>query len=322
MNTKPYEYLIAIAEKANISRATATLHVSQPTLSNFLTGTENQLGHKLFERSGKLLIPTEAGSIYLETCRNILDVKNRTYQAITHLGNKCSETIRVGLTPYRGSQVFSTIYPSFYQKFPDAKVELSEGYTTAMKAGVLDGSLDLALGTLMPGETGDFGFSTQSSEELLLAVPTHHPLADRGSESGSFCPVIDIHEFNDTPFVFWGPQTTNRVLVDDFFQRNHMTPTIVYESNNALLVDGMMKNGIGAGFLPAAFCKPGLNRVYFSVRPSLRTLVGIFYRNDHILTRAQRYFIYLVSLLQLKTGTNGQTYFNETANRIIEEFED
>ena len=109
MNTRPYEYLLAISENGSLSKAAQALGISQPTLSNFLSGTERQMGHALFERSGRVLIPTEAGLIYLDTCRRILEVISQTYHAIASLEDRYREAFTVGVTPYRGSQVFSVV---------------------------------------------------------------------------------------------------------------------------------------------------------------------------------------------------------------------
>lgn len=321
MNARPYEYLLAISENGSLSKAAQALGISQPTLSNFLSGTERQMGHALFERSGKVLIPTEAGLIYLDTCRRILEVISQTYHAIASLEDRYREAFTVGVTPYRGSQVFSEIFPEFYQKFPDVKIDLVEGYMGTMWGGLDDGTLSMALGTLLSSDTELYGFSSQSAEDLLLCVPLYHPLAELGSDTGPFYPSIDIRRFADTPFVMWGDQTTNSRITKSFLARSDITPTVVYESNNALLIDGMLRTGIGVGFLPASFCLPGQDRVYFSMTPPLRSLVGVFYSKEHVLTKAQRYFIYLITRLQAKSSQNGRTYLNDTAKKILREFE-
>lgn len=322
MNQRPYEYLITIGEKGSLSGAASALCVSQPTLSNFLSGIEKQLGHSLFERNGKVLIPTEAGLIYLETCRRIMEVISHTYHSIASLNNQYQEAFTVGVTPYRGSRVFSEVFSDFYQKFPNVRIDLVEGYMETMWKGLADGSISMGLGTILSSDMEICNFSSQSTEELFLCVPSYHPLADLGSERGPFYPVIDIRKFMDTSFVMWGNETTNRRITEDFLHRNGITPTIVYESNNALLINNMLLNGIGVGFLPSSFCEPEQNRVYFSMNPPLHSLVGVFYRKDHVLTQAQRYFIYLITRLQARNSSHGRTYLNSLAKEIVKEFEE
>lgn len=322
MNTRPYEYLIAIAGKASLSKAARSLGVSQPTLSNFLANTEKQLGHTLFERSGRSLIPTEAGQIYLETCRRIIDIKRQTYHSIAMLSNQYSEAFTVGVTPHRGSQMFSRIFPGFYHRYPDVKIELQEGYTKGLWDGIRDGSIDLVLGTGIQEDEEILGFSSQSYEELLLCVPAFHPLAGLEGEAGDRPSSIDIRLLSDMPFVMWDDQTTNYRIIQSYLKSSGVTPTVIYQSNNALLIDTMLQSGIGVGFLPSSFCLPGQNRVYFTTDPPLKNVVGVFYKKNRNLTEAQRYFIYLLSCNQIRTGQVGHTYFNGTAQAIIKEFEE
>lgn len=321
MNVRSYEYLVAIADKGSLSKAAQALGISQPTLSSFLSNTERQLGHSLFERSGKTMIPTEAGQIYLTACRNIINVKHQAYHMIAGLNRQDRETFTLGVTPYRGSQVFSQIFSDFYQRYPDVQIILQEGYMEMMKRNIDDGSLSMALGTLLEEDMDSYYFCSQFYDELLLVVPSYHPLAEQGLDSGGSYPSIDIRLFADTPFVMWGKETTNRRLVSSFLERNGLTPTIVYESNNALLIDTMLQKNTGVGFLPFSFCKPDQNRMYFSFHPPLRSVSGLFCRKGQNLTQAQRYFMYLVIRQQIASPISGATYFNDISKELIREFE-
>lgn len=56
MDFHQLEYVIAIAEERNISRAAKKLYISQPSLSQYIIRLENNLGIKLFERKGNLIL--------------------------------------------------------------------------------------------------------------------------------------------------------------------------------------------------------------------------------------------------------------------------
>ena len=58
MNTREQEYMLALDRTRSITRAAEQLHVTQPTLSLFLTNLEKRLGTPLFHRLGKKLVPT------------------------------------------------------------------------------------------------------------------------------------------------------------------------------------------------------------------------------------------------------------------------
>src|ERR1044072_2644363 len=51
----------AIAEMGNLTRAGQQLHLTQSALSHQLADLEKRVGGKMFERSGRRLIPTRLG---------------------------------------------------------------------------------------------------------------------------------------------------------------------------------------------------------------------------------------------------------------------
>lgn len=320
MDTKAYQYLLTIHEQGSLSRAAQHLGISEPALSKFLQLTEEELQCHLFERSAKQLKASEAGLLYLHACREILDVKRKTYASIALLHQEPEETIRVGITPYRGSQVFSEIYAAFNERYPQVLLKSQEGYTTDLKEALDNGSLNLALGTLIPSDTNKFGFASSSHEQLCLALPLSHPAASQSNDSGTYFPVINIHSLSDIPFVMWGGKTTNALLIQHFLDQQHFHPTTIYTGNNALLVNEMLKNGIGAGFIPRSFCHARENRVYFSTWPPIESFIGVFFQKDRILSEAEQYFIYLVLLNTSHSNTSMNTYYNQIAQQILEHF--
>lgn len=74
MDLRQLEYIIAIAEEGNITRAAERVFISQPALSQVLKKLENSLGSPLFVRDGKSVKPTTAGKIYLNGARAILNI--------------------------------------------------------------------------------------------------------------------------------------------------------------------------------------------------------------------------------------------------------
>ncbi len=96
MNLHHLRYFWAIAHDGNLSRAAQRLRVSQSALSSQLKKLELQLGHPLFDRTGKRLVLTEAGRIALDYADtmfaagdelvNTLRDRPRTSRAIVRIG--------------------------------------------------------------------------------------------------------------------------------------------------------------------------------------------------------------------------------------------
>ena len=89
-------YFQAVAREGNLTRAARKLHVSQSAVSVQIKKLETQLGQDLFEREGRRLVLTEAGSIALEYAdamfrlgdelRGTLDVRGASTRRVLRVG--------------------------------------------------------------------------------------------------------------------------------------------------------------------------------------------------------------------------------------------
>ena len=65
LNFHHLRYFWTVAKTESVRRAAEELHVSQPSISAQLKLLEESLGEKLFRRSGRNLVLTEAGQVVL-----------------------------------------------------------------------------------------------------------------------------------------------------------------------------------------------------------------------------------------------------------------
>ena len=61
MEIRVLRYFLAVAREGSVIRAAHFLHVTQPTLSRQLCDLEEELGQKLFDRSGHRMSLTPEG---------------------------------------------------------------------------------------------------------------------------------------------------------------------------------------------------------------------------------------------------------------------
>ncbi|MDO5349746.1 MAG: LysR family transcriptional regulator [Lachnospiraceae bacterium] len=354
MNTRELEYIIMIAREGSLSQAARRLGVSQPTLSTFLSNLERQLGIDLFLREKKHMILTPAGKIYLDAARKILQVKDQTYQSIHRLTQEATETITIGATPLRGSIMVAQIFPQFSKRFPNVKLEIKEAYMTELRDLVRAGAVNCALGSCLDTESPEFDYITISKEEVVLGVPSFHRLAPLASQPGleplaspplsvnslpsqslsasslSAEPhsvnrhrelaTIDVGQLADSPFVLLSPGTTVRAITNHIFAKAGFQPTIVFETNNNLVLSNMIRQGAGVGFLPrSAMVTDAADVVYFSISPKYYITLCIILSKNRVLTEAERYFAYLTLIRDnsnpLYTPSN-----NALARNILREF--
>lgn len=318
MNTKQLSYIISIAENGSLSAAAADLGVSQPALSKYLSELEEELGTDLFLRHKKRLYLTAAGKIYVESARRIISVKEQTYQMIASLNGTYQKTITIGITPLRGAVAMARIFPHFHKRYPHINLALKEQYPAELRQSVLNGSVNLALRTCIDLEDPEVLFVSAHEEDLVLFVPSFHPLASLAGPDLEHLTPIEIQRFQDTPFLIGKKGSTIRQLSDIIFQENQMQPTIVYESDNNLILKNMAQNGAGITLLPRYHMEPCSSVVYFQLKPSYTMHMAIMAPKSHDLTEEERYLI----ALNFATEYSPTYRFNPCplAKKIMEEF--
>ena len=179
-------YFVAVAEAENVLRAaTQKLHVSQPAVSRQIRDLEDELGVQLFERTGKSVRLTVAGSVFLKEARAILE---RTDQAVRNVRDfaQAGETeLHVGYAPTVSGHILSATIRAFQKAMPNVHVKLHDWSNEQIAVGLRDGRLKVALvaRALERGPFHDFRFEELLREHVRLAVPPNHPFARRRSVS-------------------------------------------------------------------------------------------------------------------------------------------
>lgn len=96
MELRHLRYFVAVAEEENVTRAAARLHISQPPLSRQIRDLEAELGIALFEHSAKAVRLTEAGQVFLNEARAVLQRVNEAVQTAKAIATGQRGEIHVG----------------------------------------------------------------------------------------------------------------------------------------------------------------------------------------------------------------------------------
>lgn len=284
MNTKKLYYLLAIQTCGNLSKAANILGISQPALSKFISDTQNTYGIVLFQRDKRKLVPTKAGSVILSYAQKIIDEQDRMMQAIRSVSGGLKFTIRLATAPNRGALVYSKVYSAFSKNYPEIALQLTEIYASEQAEAVRKGQIDIAIGAGSSNETvEDIVFA---KEDLLVSLPSSHPLASRKS--------ICISDLKDSTFVLQGERHSIRLIADKLFKQAGYEPLVVFESSDVLLLDSMMHQAVGVGFVSRAHVFPCKEVTYIPLDPPVFQSQHIRYPKGHVLTDAEKYLIWLL----------------------------
>lgn len=98
MNTKQMDCALELARTLNFGRAAENLFMSQPSLSYQIKALEDEVGFRIFDRSGHGTSLTPAGAQFTTSLRSIRDDLRRAVELGQNFSAEYRESINVGLT--------------------------------------------------------------------------------------------------------------------------------------------------------------------------------------------------------------------------------
>jgi len=178
MNIRDLQYLIAVHDLKNFSKAAERCYVSQPTLSGQLKKLEEELGGVLMERSTRKVIFTELGEEVVAKARETLLCVDYIKNLAKHYQDPMVGDFHLGLIPTVGPFLLPLIMPKLHRLFPKINFYLYELQTEDLVAKLLDGKLDAGVLARL-----DWEYSIDEidlyHEEFKLAVNVADELAQK-----------------------------------------------------------------------------------------------------------------------------------------------
>src|SRR3954451_23356540 len=90
----------AISDLGNLTRAGQHLHLTQSALSHQLADLEQRVGGKLFERSGRRLIPTRLGEHLCSRAKTTLEQLREVERDLANMATGREATLRIATECY------------------------------------------------------------------------------------------------------------------------------------------------------------------------------------------------------------------------------
>lgn len=154
-----------VVELNSITEAAKTLFLTQPVVSAHIKSLEQRVGAPLFERHGRGLRLTEAGSEAHRWAQDTLQGFHRLHTRLDELQSGLSGTIRIGAGLSIGSYLLPGPIAAFQKSHPQTRIRTDNSTVEMALEGVSSGRLDFAFVALSEGV----------DSTALLATPIGHP---------------------------------------------------------------------------------------------------------------------------------------------------
>lgn len=296
MNLKQFRYVLILAQEGSFARAADLLNISQPSLSQYVKKIEQQLGVQLFDRTGGAVRLTDAGRIYIDAGRRILDIEHHMCGQFNDLAENKAGSIVIGTSPYRSAVMMPVIARKFQEKYPGMHLIVEEMTTKELQEAAERGQFDLCL-TIMPVNEQAFRFERIAEEELILAVPSSMAKFDTRILKDRKYPAIDASEISNKPFVMITDKQWMQLVLNNLAQEYalKLKKAIVVKSLEAQIE--MVRAGVGMALLPSGierFCMPGEVEFYSFVQELPKREVVVIQRRDHLNTNVANELISII----------------------------
>ena len=258
MELRQLQYFIEVADLKSFSRAAASIGIAQPALSRHVRLLERELGIDLFYRDGRGASLTTPGRRFYEKVQAILLALDEARTEIQATKDVPTGEVVIGVPPQLGAALIVQLIKGFGQRYPSARIRVSEGFSYQIAERLNAGRLDL--GFVYDPDVYRHLESVMMIEETLYLVG---PAGDRVTSQ----PTVPFREIVAHPLVMPDLPSTLRTRVTDVATRLGASVTIAVEVDSIPAIKQLVIHGAGYSILPRAAIDDEVKRGLLSAAP-------------------------------------------------------
>lgn len=176
MTITQLQYVLAVAEYQNFTKAAQKVFVTQPTLSMQIQKLEDELDIQIFDRTKKPIQLTETGRKIVNQARNIVNESDRIQDIVDQQKGFIGGEFRLGVIPTVMPTLLPMFLNNFIKKYPKVKLKIEELHTEAIIERLKEGHLDAAIAAT-PLELDSIKEQVLYYEPFVAYVPKEHRLS-------------------------------------------------------------------------------------------------------------------------------------------------
>ncbi|MGD0882117.1 MAG: LysR family transcriptional regulator [Acidimicrobiales bacterium] len=283
MDSRRLQHFVAVVDHGGFTAAAKATFISQPALSLAVRELEADLGTPLFDRIGRRVQLTAAGTALLGPARQVLRDLETGRAAVTAVAGLESGVLSLACLPTLAADPTATLIGRFRRHHPGVRVELaapedSRGLFELVETGTSELGITDALG--VPGTLGSTGLGTQV---LVFILPPGTTISVSTSAT-----LID---FEDTLFVASPAGTSTRRLLDERLESVDLHPKLAVVSAQRDAILPLVLTGAGAALVPEsmALVAEQLGAVIARPDPPAVRELALVYRTGSLSPAATRF---------------------------------
>lgn len=245
MELRQLEHFLAVATELSFTRAAARAHLVQSALSASVAKLERELDVQLFDRSRQQITLTAAGERFRGHAQQVLQAARSAAESVQEFRGTLSGTVEFGSLISFGPMAVAAALGEFHRAHPFVRLRLHLSQTGASSylAGLVDGSLDLALVSVPDRFPPTLDMRLLFEEPMVYVVAGDHRIPDRAV----------LGDLAEVDLVGFPPQFGLRRLMDAAFATAGLRARVPYEVPAGFgAIAELVRNGLGTTFMPAS----------------------------------------------------------------------
>ena len=226
MDAGAIEYFVLVSGSGSITRAAAQIGMEPSTLARHIGRLEEESGLKLFHRSGRGMVLTDAGALFLQDAQAAVQALDHARRRAADLAADGPSQIVVAAQPTISQVIFGPLCHALRSRFPRARIRLIEGLGNQVVNWLQEGKTDVAV-MYVPATPQIVDYELLLQEPLYAIMPPGYSLP--GSE-------LAVNDFLDYPLVLPGTPHGIRGQVEAWARRYGKRLDIAVEHDGSTFV--------------------------------------------------------------------------------------
>jgi LysR family cys regulon transcriptional activator len=250
MKLQQLRYIWEVAQHGlNVSATADSLYTSQPGISKQIRMLEDELGVRIFQRSGKHLTEiTPAGQAIIDKAGEILSGVESIRQIAQEYSDHGRGSLSIATTHTQARYALPPVIREFIRRYPNVALHMHQG--TPMQ-----------ISELASKGTVDFAIATEALElfENLIMMPCYcwnrsvivqpgHPLLNLKK--------LTLEAVAEYPIVTYVFGFTGRSQLDKAFNAAGLKPRVVFTATDADVIKTYVRLGLGIGIVASMAFDP------------------------------------------------------------------
>lgn len=248
---------VAVAEELHFGAAAKRLHMTQPPLSQQIRLLEEALGTELLIRTTRSVQLTVAGRVLLERARQLLAASETAAQEVERAGRGEIGRLVLGFPNSAAYRLLPRALRLYKKRHPQVELDLREMLSSHLLDALRSRQLDVAFVRASSSMLGpDLDRVIASREDMVLALPSQHPLAE--------LTVVPLERLEGVAMIGFTAVGSRyfRERLDTIFAAAQVRPYITQESVLPTIL-AFVEAGLGVALVPSSVAKMQSDEVVY-----------------------------------------------------------